>query len=326
MGDCRPSKKTNNSLEVVLSTSFHTPVPIEPRRLCPPTHRLPSLPPPSGSSRVKPQVVGGLLLLPGQFLVGDLAVVVFVVGIVIGRVGGGLPEGPRLVEDAAPLRGLPPQKLVVDHALIPVRASHRRTGEDQPTNQPIKHQAFKQAREQSRKKTNSAKEKDEAVSQPYRLGGIGENIGKAKTSRKVHRHGANAVVCQNRTLASADKHKHTRSLSFSLFLCLRVTYQVTAGRSTSVSSIVCPSPPLAVLWAARVTVTVLPEPTAVAPPLSVAAAAAATSDPSLSPAEDADADAVATCGCPSRHSPVVPSQLRSTGFDMVDCVVCCVFL
>jgi hypothetical protein len=73
---------------------------------------------------VKPQVIRGLFL-PGYLLVGNLSVVVVplftsVVGIVVGRVGGGFPEGLCFVENATPLGGFPAQMFVVDHALLPV--------------------------------------------------------------------------------------------------------------------------------------------------------------------------------------------------------------
>jgi len=73
---------------------------------------------------MKPQVIGGLFLA-GYLLACNLSVVVVplfasVVGIVVGRVGGGFPKGPCLVENATPLGGFLAQVFVIDHAVLPV--------------------------------------------------------------------------------------------------------------------------------------------------------------------------------------------------------------
>ena len=71
-----------------------------------------------------PLEVIGDLFCGWQFLVGSLFLVaavlaVFVAGIIIGRIRGGLPKGPGFVKNTTPLGRLSAHSLVVDDLLVP---------------------------------------------------------------------------------------------------------------------------------------------------------------------------------------------------------------
>ena len=70
---------------------------------------------------MKSQMIGCLFLVGNLFVFAVLAI--FVVGIVIRSVRGGLSKGPRLVKNTTPLGRFSSQTLIVHHILFPKRGN-----------------------------------------------------------------------------------------------------------------------------------------------------------------------------------------------------------